>query len=216
MTEPSAPDDLRPDTADRLDPETLARADDAFTAAVETIRNKAGFYFRHLPADQREDAVAETEAFALKGFRILMAQGRDPAPLAGKIAEFAARRVRFGTRFAGKVPVRDVLSADSRRRHGYHVTSLPHGDEDPVAAEVRDALGRGGPSPAEEAVTRLDYEAWLDGLDEKYRAVAEGLASGLNQSEVAQRRGVSKGRVQQMAARLETSYDEFHGGGKAR
>lgn len=142
--------------------------------------------------------MAETEAFAWKAFRDLLAQGRDPVPLPGKITEFAAGRVRCGTRFAGKVRVRDALSPESRRRHGYSVTSLPQGDDDQVADEVRDALGVRGPSPAAEAITHVDFEAWLDGMNDKYRAVALGLACGFNQREVGppvyQRRHPDDGR----------------------
>ena len=137
-------------------------------------------------------------------------------PLTGQIVDFAARRVRAGRRFAGKVPVQDALSADARRRHDYFVTSLPHADDDEVASEVRDALAGHAASPADEAICKADYESWLASLSERQREVALGLASGLNMTEVAQQRGVSKASVQQVRATLSDRWDEFHGEGNGR
>jgi hypothetical protein len=164
---PAADKPTPPSTVDRLDPQTLARARAAFTEALPKIRALAHTFHRGLHGDLHDEAVAETEAFAWKAFRDLMARGRDPVPLPGKITEFAAGRARCGTRFAGKVRVRDALSPESRRRHGYSVTSLPQGDDDQVADEVRDALGVRGPSHAEEAIPPVDFEACLDGMNEK-------------------------------------------------
>ena len=213
MTDSPTADDAHPAPAgDTLDPETLARAQDAFTAALPKIRNKAGFYFRHLPPHLREDAIAAAEAFAWQGFLVLTAQGRETAPLLGKIAEFSARRVRHGARFGGRVLVRDALSAESRRRRGYTVTSLPRSDDDEPAAEVSAALGRRAASPAEEAIARLDFEAWLDGLDDRRRTVAEGFLSGAKRKDLARQLDVTPERIRQIRVELRRSYEEFQGG----
>jgi hypothetical protein len=192
----------------------LARARAAFTEALPKIRALAHTCHRRLYGDLHDEAVAETEAFAWKAFRDLTARGRDPVPLAGRIIKFAAGWVKAGDRFAGKLPVRDALSPESQRRHGYLVTALPQGDDDEVAAEVRVALAQRGPTPAEEAAARLDYEAWLAVLDPRSRAVAEGLAEGLNPTEIGARFGLSRRRIYQIAAGLKPSYDQFQGGGE--
>ena len=175
----------------------------------KSTRLARAFHHR-LRGDTLDDAVSETAAFTWTAFLKLAAQGRDPVPLTGSIVDFAARRVRAGRRFAGKVPVQDALSADARKRHDYFVTALPHGDDDEVAAEIRDALGQGSVSPADEAICRADYQAWLQSLSATQKAVAEGLASGLNLTDVAQERGVSKASVQQVRNRLAERWDAFH------
>ena len=142
----------------------------------------------------------------------MTAHGRDPAPLAGKIAEFAARRVRSGERFAGRVPVRDALSDESRRRHGYHVTSLSGNEDDKVGSDVLGGLRDPAPSPAEEVCARLDVEAWLDGLDGKPRAVAEGFRAGARREDLARQLGVTTERIRQIRAALRRNYEEFQGG----
>ncbi len=193
-----------------------ARAQAAYTRALPTIRKLAHRFHRRLYGEWLDEAVAETEAFVWKAFRDLTARGRDPVPLTAKIVDFAARRVRAGNRFAGKVSVRDALSAEARQRHGYFVTALPQAEDEAVAPDVHDGLRHRGPSPADEAICKIDYEAWLDSLSARQREVAEGLASHLNVSEVARRDGVSKASVQQVRDRLSRQWDEFHGQSKDR
>jgi hypothetical protein len=130
-------------------------------------------------------------------------------PLTNSITDFAAGHVRSGRRIAGKVPLRDALSSDSQQRHDYQITFLPHADDEAVAGEVRDALAHRVPGPAEEAIFNLDYEAWLDSLTQTQRQVARDLQAGLNLTEIAQQRGVSRAAVQQVASRLRQSYEAF-------
>ena len=199
-----------------LSSEIIQQAQTAFTHAAPDIRQLAHHFHRRLHGEPHDEAVAETEAFVWKAFRKLVAEGRDPLPLVGNIVDFAARRVRSGRRFAGKVHVQDALSTVSRHREGYFVTSLPHADDEEVAGEVRDALAHRVPGPAEEAITKADWEAFLQSLpDEKYREMAQGLAEGLTQAEIGESRGVSKAATQQLGGRLRAKYAEFHGGGKS-
>jgi FixJ family two-component response regulator len=72
------------------------------------------------------------------------------------------------------------------------------------------------PGPAEEAAFHLDYADWLATLSDKQRTVAEDLASGLNMSEVAARRGVSHAAVQDMRKTLARKWEEHEGGDKER
>jgi hypothetical protein len=191
----------------------VGQAQTAYTQAAPDIRRLAHHFHGSLHGDLHDDAVAETEAFVWWAFRKLIAQGRDPLPLLGNIVDFAARRVRAGARFAGKVHLRDALS---RQREGSFVASLSAG-KDEVARQVRFALRDRAPGPAEEAITSLDWEAFLQSLpDENYRDMARGLAEGSTQAEIGARRGVSKAAAQQMGVRLRAKYTAFHGSDKER
>ncbi len=161
-----------------MDPQILARARAAYEECLPRIRNVIAYQHRHLRGEHRSEAMAETEAFVWKAFLRLALKGADPAQLASRIATFEARRVRSGRRFAGKVDAEDIMADEARHRNGHFVTSLPHADKEEVAAEVRDALAHRVPGPAEEAITRLDWQAFLDTLTPAQRGVAEGLESG--------------------------------------
>jgi hypothetical protein len=65
--------------------------------------------------------------------------------------------------------------------------------------------------PADEAAFRLDFAAWLAGLPEKKRRVAELLAEGDEPGLVARLVGVSPARVSQLRAELAGSWEAFQG-----
>ena len=60
----------------------------------------------------------------------------------------------------------------------------------------------------------MDYEAWLDELDDYRRDVAEKLAAGLNTVEVARTRGVSRARIAQIRVQLIKEWERFHASGR--
>ena len=66
-------------------------------------------------------------------------------------------------------------------------------------------------SPADQAIFHLDYQAWLAGLAEPKRRVAELLAEGHEPGLVARIVGVSPARVSQLRHELEASWRAFQG-----
>ena len=163
-----------------------------------------------LRRERKEEAVAETVAIAWSEYRKLALAGRDVVRLLGKIVEFAAMRVRCGRGLTNPEPIRDIMSARARFRHGYRINSLPVGEEE-TAPEVADAMGEED-SPADRAVLNADFEAWLETLDGTRREVAELLASGLNTVDVGKRRGVTRARIHQLRCDLIAEWERFHGG----
>ena len=192
-------------------PEILSRAQAAFTELLPRIERIAGLQHRRLPPGLREDAVAETIGRAWHAYRKMSLEGRDPAPLLDGMVRFSARHVRAG-KLLGRSESRDVTSRLSRGAGDYFVTALPLGDDDEVAAEVRDALRDRAPSPADEAAWRIDWRDFLAALSDKQRAVAEGLEAGLNPTEIARQRGVSKAAVQQVRDTLIRKWQEREAG----
>lgn len=209
---------MPPSPVDRADPETIARIQRGFEEALPKIRTVLRFRLRHLRGEAKEEAMAEATAIAWQGYLSLCRRGRDPESLVGKIAEYASRTVRSGRRLAGDPSVRDVMSIRARHRHGHQVGSLPVGDEDPVAPEVRDALrDRRGPSPADEVIARLDFEEWLLGLSPQQRDIAQELTAGQNTVEVAGKHGVTRTRIFQHRQQMQKDWERhFHGEDQGR
>jgi hypothetical protein len=197
---PATPDD--PPPAPLLDTDAVARVGEQYTECRDAIRHRASFRFRNLRGHTLEEAVAEVEAFAWYEFLKLTARGDDPTAWVSTIVDFAAGRYKEGRRFAGKVHVQDALSGEGSKRRSQFAASLPLGDQDKVAAEVRKALASRAPGPAAEAIVKADYEEWLDTLTGKERVLAEGLSAGYNLTEVAQQQGVSKAATQDMRKTL--------------
>lgn len=197
-----------PPSPDRGEPaaDLIAAAGKAFTDHEARIRKRASFRFRHLQANDREDAVAEVEAFAWYEFLTLTARGDDPSSWVSPIVDYAVGRYNEGRRFAGRVPVQDVLSDQGQRRRGQFATSLPLGDDDRVAQEVRDSLRHCAAGPAEEAILSADYEAFLATVTDKERSLAETLRSGLSMADVARACGISNAAVQDMRKTLASKW----------
>jgi hypothetical protein len=84
----------------------------------------------------------------------------------------------------------------------YEKTSRGHWEE--LVVEDRNS------SPAEIAACRLDFRAWLRRLDRGRRALATRLARGESTTEVANRFGVSSGRISQLRNELRNSWHLFH------
>jgi FixJ family two-component response regulator len=64
---------------------------------------------------------------------------------------------------------------------------------------------------SDQAGFRIDFPAWLSRLSPRDRQVAEALALGHTNGDVARRFGVSSGRVAQLRRELHDSWREFHG-----
>ena len=179
-----------------------------FTDALPRIEGLASAYLGFMQRD-KEDAVAEVVALSWRAYQDLALRGQDVVRLLGKIVEFAAKRVRCGRGLTNINPARDVLSQVARFTHRHVISTLPTGDDE-TAPEVIEAL-RDHRSPADQAVMRTDYEAWIERLDDYRRDVAEKLASGLNTADVAKTRGVSRARIAQIRVQLIREWERFNG-----
>jgi len=186
----------------------LTAIQDSFAEALPRIEGLASAYLGFRRGDRKEEEIAEVIALSWKAYRDLAMQGRGLDKLLGRIVEFSARKVRSGGRLLGFHPIRDVMSPTARFRHKHHVDSLPIGRED-TAPEIIDAL-RDDASPADQAVVNADFEAWLDTLEGRQRAIAEQLASGFNTVEVGRLQGVSRARINQLRLVLLEEWRRFH------
>ncbi len=194
-----------------LESTDLADIQQSFADAYPRIEGLASAQHCRLRGERKEEAVAETVAIAWSEYRKLALAGRDVVKLLGRIIEFAAMRVRCGRGLTNPEPIRDVMSSRTRFRHRYSIASMPLSDREDANPEILDAM-RGEGSPADQAVVNVDFEEWLETLDDRRREIAEKLASGLNTVDVGRQRGVTRAAIHWVRKDLIASWDEFHAG----
>ncbi len=192
---------------------------DRFTAALSAVDDADRFAFRRRLRDQDfEEALAEARAAAWSAWAGMIAKGRDPveAGVHG-VANNAVRNVRQGRRIGNAHCGRgamDVFNRKAQAACGFTVVSLDSGaeihDEPSSRGDWLDWLaGDNRVTPADEACFRLDFRDWLSSLPERKRRIAELLAGGETVTDIAQRVGVSQGRVSQVRTELEASWAAF-------
>jgi hypothetical protein len=199
---------------------SLASAQQQFAATLPAVEDAVHFAFRgRLRPQEYEEALAEARAAAWSAWHGLIRKGKDPVEVGVTgIANNAIRNVRQGRRIGNRTCGRgamDVFHRKAQAAGGFKVLSLD-----------RDAARGPGPgsdvwrqwlaednrvSPADEACFRLDFAAWLGGLPEKKRRVAELLAEGHEPGLVARIVGVSPARISQLRTELAGSWERFQG-----
>ena len=106
--------------------------------------------------------------------------------------------------------IRDVMSPHCHVQKGVAVQSLHCWDRQntqwkEILVEDRNA------TPAELAASRIDFPAWLATLSRRNRRIALRLADGDAAGAVAQRFGISPGRISQLRRELAETWQAFHG-----
>lgn len=185
---------------------------DDFLPLAAIVQRHARIAFRHLPAADREEAVAEATAAALVAFRSLRRRGLDPArDFPSQIATYAVLHVKDGRHVGGRCSSRDVLSRKAQRRHGFRVEALPastcrpheeiygtvHGQRqlDTFEECLRDNHRT---PPPEQAAFRVDFPAFRRSLRRRDRRLLTFLGMGHSGKDAAARFHLSPGRVSQL------------------
>lgn len=184
----------------------------AFLEMLPQVEKQLRYEFRRLRPEAAAEAVQEGVAVAFQSFVRLQQQGRTDVASAGSLAHYAARRVRAGRKVGSSLNVRDPLSRYAQRRQGITV----HWLDQPrlecgqwIEAAIAD---RKTPIP-ERVALRVDLPEWLGGLSRRIRRIAKDLAIGFTTGDVAQKYGVSSGRVSQIRQELFRSWEQFHWNG---
>src|SRR4051812_45697654 len=203
-----------PMSAAPLTANPTADAHRIFDAALGRIDAALRYHFRRWPRAEREDALAEARAYTWAAWVGLLRRGKDPVAVGVvAIADNCSRAVKNGrsvgsSRSPGRGAM-DILHPRARLATGVRVVPLeelaglpPGGWRDWLASD--DCYG-----PADEAIFRVDFAAWLACLPEQKRRAAELLAEGLGTGEVAHRLGVTPGAVSQAREWLSRSWRQF-------
>jgi len=200
----------------------------AFLEIMARIELHAQIRFRHLRCPHRRaDAVAECVALCWAWFVRLAKRGLDGTSYASMLATYAVKQVRSGRRLTG-LNTRDAMSPQAQQRHNFIVESLPssprashehlygdaHGQRDQDAFEERLRDNTTTPIP-DQASFRIDFPRWLHTHSERNQRIANAMMLGLMTKELAQKFGITPGRVSQLRRWFHDDYQRFHGEGSA-
>ena len=175
----------------------------AFETHIDSIVRLAGYHFRQLGPEAREEAIQNTLALAWKFFLRLADQGKaDQENVVSQMIGFAIKHTKMGRSIVGtdrKRP-KDVIDYARRRMRGVSIEPTDLNCHIGKSASVPDA-----------AAFRIDTPTFLATLSERDRGIALDLASGLGTSEVARSWSVSPAAISQFRTRFKKWYEQFHG-----
>ncbi len=199
-----------PDRSSEL-PADLAALHAAFLTILPRIELHGRCYFRHRPRDKRDEAIAEMVALAWKWFVRLAEKGKDAREFPTALARFAAQAVHNSRRLTGMERMKDVLSPRAQQQHNFVVVSLPEGSS--LNGNVFDeALIDNTQTPVPEQVAfRLDFPAWRLTRSDRDRRLIDDLMLGERTSAVADRHGLTAGRISQLRRDFSEDWRRFCG-----
>ena len=196
---------------------SLTSAQQQFTATLAAVEDAVHYAFRgRLRPQEYEEKLAEARAAAWSAWQGLILKGKDPLAVGVTgIANNAVRNVRqgrrIGNRTCGGRGAMDIQHPRVRRALGLRVVPFEE-LAGPSAGSWSDWLAEDNRvTPADEAIFHLDYQAWLAGLTERKRRVAELLAEGHEGFVVARLVGIAQSRVTQLRHELEANWESFQG-----
>ncbi|QDU30687.1 hypothetical protein ETAA8_58340 [Anatilimnocola aggregata] len=185
---------------------------DRYLLLLPKIRLIARCAFRKLPAEEREDAIEEVIANTFAAYGRLVERGKESIAYAWPLSRYAVAQYRAGRRVGSSLNVHDVLSPNCQKRNGLASRSFSYCHKssqwEELAVEDRRA------TPADVAACRLDFRAWLRGLERAKRTAAELLAGGATTMDAAQQLGLSQSRVSQLRRELKEAWEQFQGEAK--
>ncbi len=181
---------------------------EAFLKMLPAIVRQTRIAFRYMPAEPREEAVQEVTAMCWAAFSRLVERGKQEVASPTALSRFAMAQFRDGRRAAGRQSLRDVMSSRAQYRKQFAVERLTQFDPreelwQEIVVEDKRA------TPAEIAITRIDFAAWLRMLPRRSRKIALMLARGESTSEAARQFGVSAARISQIRLWLRLHWDVF-------
>jgi hypothetical protein len=173
-----------------------------FVEMLPEIRKWLRLAFRQLGPEAREDAIEEGIVHSLLSYSRLHGKGRGDNANASSLAWYAALAVKRGRPAAGHLNGKDPLSRYAQvgnkirfeRQNGEWIEKL-----------VEDKRA----SVPDQVAAKLDVSAWFTSLTQRTKQIAKDLALGCSTSEVAQKHGVTPGRISQLRRRLEESWEAF-------
>lgn len=179
-----------------------------FLKILPVIQTHAKVRFRKLNATNRAEATAEAVAAACEGYSTLVRQKKLARAYPGNIATNAVRFVNSGRHVGGHQSCRDVMSPLAQKKHGVAVSSVSRWrNYDATWQDL--ALESRKVSPADQACFNLDFAEWLGTWSLRQRQIILLLAAGNRTSYVAQKFGVSEGRISQLRRGFQESWEQF-------
>jgi hypothetical protein len=182
----------------------------AFEAMLPVIESRAKFAFRHLDAEAREEAIQAVVCNACDAYAELVENGKADRAYPTVLARYAVAQVKDGRRLGGHLNCKDISSEYCQQKKSLILERLDKFNTeeqgwDEILVEDKHA------GPAETAIVRIDFAAWLQFLPRRLRKVATFLANGETTTAAAKRFRVSAGRISQIRRELLSAWRRFQG-----
>jgi len=189
----------------------IGESNKPFVALMPSIRRRAAAASRRLPVRMRSEFVLDVIAAAYVLYTRLASRNLTASAYATPLAVYAIAHVQEGRSVGGHLNGRDVMSGHAQRRHGFGVVPLDRTFDRNGRSWRETLVDKGSYSPGDAAAFRLDFEAWLEQLSVRDRAVVNVLAGGESTSEAAKRFGVTDARISQIRRELKRDWEVFQG-----
>jgi hypothetical protein len=183
----------------------------AFLTILPRIQLHGRVYFRHKNPEKREEMIAEMVGLAWKSFVNCARNGKDATQFPMALARFAAQAVHNGRRLCGQEKIKDVLSPRAQQHHNFTVVSLPEGSS--LNGNVFDEalIDNTQTPPPDQVAFRIDFPAWRLTRSERDRRVIDDLMVGERTLDVADKHGLTAGRVSQLRRDFFQDWSRFCG-----
>ncbi len=182
-----------------------------FLAMLPQIRRQALRAFRSAGAEARAELTQEVIALAYAMFVRLVRQGNEAVAYPTPLGDYAIRQVRAGRRVGCRQNAQDIMSPIARCASGPTNPRFAAHPERTAGLNLMLYEDRRA-GPAETAAARLDLADWFRSLSPRNRRIARALALGEQTSAVAQRFGLTAGRVSQLRAWFRIHWEQFQAG----
>ena len=174
----------------------------AFVAMLPEIQQRLQRAFRHLDPASREESIAEGVVHCLLSYSRLHDQGRAEVASSSNLAWYATLAVKRGRPAGNRMNGKEPLSRYAQVGKRIQVEHLPGGWIDVLVEDTRASV-------PDQVAAKLDVGAWFATLSRRMKRIARDLAYGFSTSEVAEKHGVTPGRISQLRRALEESWAAF-------
>ncbi len=175
-----------------------------FLEMLPSIQQKLQLAFCRLDDEAREDATAEALVHCLLAYVRLDERGRVEAVSASTLAWYSSRQVKRGRLAVGRLNGQEPLSRYAQIGNGFQ-RELRHSRWlDALVADKRATV-------PDQVAAKIDIGAWFATLSQRMQQIAKDLAYGFSTKQVAQKYGVTPGRISQLRRSLKQSWEAFQG-----
>jgi hypothetical protein len=177
---------------------TIKSLHESFVRELPELEVMARAWFRGINPEAQDEAVQNTTALAWKYWRRLTELGRDNEPgLLRNVWWYSLKQTKIG-----RTITRENGQRGKARHDAYDRSMVEHIDFNLFVADTT-------PIP-EQVAFRIDIPAFLNTLNDRQRALACDLASGMGTGEVAKKHGVTPGAVSQFRTRFKMLLERIY------
>lgn len=186
-----------------------------FLAIFPQVERHALFAFRGIKDFHRfEDCVQETLCLCWLWSCRLWEQGKDAREFPTTLAAYATRHVKSGRSFVGKKTYKnDALSPHAQKVRGFLTKALPSIEGEKGSPWMEALQDNTVSEVPEQAAFRIDFPAWLQTYDARRQRIIEDMTTGERTLDLADRFGMSPGRVSQLRREFQDDWRAFTGEG---